>query len=97
MRGSGTSLSRGDRLESPRDAPRRRDGPARSDGIGPFESALHTTKIEDLAENLPIIVEIVDSEEKITAFLSELAGMIGSGLVTLEKVKVLKYGTIEKK
>ena len=59
--------------------------------------ALHTTKIEDLAENLPIIVEIVDSEEKITAFLSELAGMIGSGLVTLEKVKVLKYGTIEKK
>ena len=61
-------------------------------GFG-HSSRLHTTKIEDLAENLPIIVEIVDSEEKITAFLSELDGMIGSGLVTLEKVKVLQYGT----
>ena len=60
-------------------------------GFG-HSSRIHTTKIEDLAENLPIIVEIVDSEEKITAFLSELNGMIGSGLVTIEKVKVLQYG-----
>ena len=49
-----------------------------------------------LSEDLPIIIEIVDAEEKITAFLSELDGMIGSGLVTLEKVKVLRYGTSEK-
>ena len=65
-------------------------------GFG-HSSRMHSTKILRLSEDLPIIVEIVDSEEKITAFLSELDGMIGSGLVTLEKVKVLKYGTIEKK
>ena len=65
-------------------------------GFG-HSSRMHTTKILRLSEDLPIIVEIVDSEEKITAFLSELDGMIGSGLVTLEKVKVLQYGTIEKK
>jgi uncharacterized protein len=61
-------------------------------GFG-HSSRLHTTKIEDLAENLPIIVEIVDSEEKITAFLPELDGMIGSGLVTLEKARVIQYGS----
>ena len=57
-------------------------------GFG-HSSRIHTTKIEDLSENLPIVVEIVDSEEKITGFLSELDGMIGGGLVTIEKVKVL--------
>ena len=64
-------------------------------GFG-HSSRIHTTKILRLSEDLPIIIEIVDSEEKITAFLSELDGMIGSGLVTLEKVKVLRYGTSEK-
>jgi uncharacterized protein len=56
-------------------------------------SRIHTTKILRLSEDLPIIIEIVDAEEKITAFLSELDSMMGSGLVTLEKVKVLRYGT----
>jgi uncharacterized protein len=60
-------------------------------GFG-HSSRLRTTKIEDLAENLPIVVEIVDAEEKITAFLPELDGMIGSGLVTLEKARVIQYG-----
>ena len=64
-------------------------------GFG-HSSRIHTTKILRLSEDLPIIIEIVDSEEKITAFLSVLDGMIGSGLVTLEKVKVLRYGTSEK-
>ena len=64
-------------------------------GFG-HSSRIHTTKILRLSEDLPIIIEIVNLEEKITAFLSELDGMIGSGLVTLEKVKVLRYGTSEK-
>src|SRR5690348_16149455 len=55
-------------------------------------SRLHTAKILRLSEDLPIVIEIVDSEEKIEAYLPILDGMIGSGLVTLEKVKVLQYG-----
>ena len=46
----------------------------------------------DLSEDLPLIVEIVDTEEKIKAFLPMLDPMMGSGLVTLEKVQVLQYG-----
>jgi PII-like signaling protein len=55
-------------------------------------SRLHTAKILRLSEDLPVVVEIVDSEEKIQNFLPVIATMIGSGLVTLEKVKVLQYG-----
>ena len=60
-------------------------------GFG-HSSRLHTAKILRLSEDLPIVVEIVDSEEKIRGFLSELDKMMGSGLVTLEKVQVLQYG-----
>ncbi|MBW8271151.1 DUF190 domain-containing protein [Caldovatus aquaticus] len=56
-------------------------------------SRLHTAKILRLSEDLPIVVEIVDSEEKIRAFLPVLDAMMGSGLVTLEKVEVLQYGS----
>src|SRR5689334_3836141 len=59
-------------------------------------SHLHTAKILRLSEDLPVIVEIVDSEEKINGFLPELERMMGSGLVTMEKVQVLHYGTREK-
>lgn len=55
-------------------------------------SHLHTTKILRLAEDLPLVIEIVDAEDKITPFIAVIDGMIGSGLMTLEKVKVLKYG-----
>ena len=55
-------------------------------------SRIHTAKILRLSEDLPIVIEIVDAEEKITAFLAEIETMMGSGLVTLEKVKVLQYG-----
>ena len=55
-------------------------------------SRLHTTKILRLSEDLPIVIEIVDAQEKIDAFLPELEKLIGSGLITLEKVKVLRYG-----
>lgn len=60
-------------------------------GFG-HSSRLHTSKILRLSEDLPLVIEIVDSEEQINAFLPELDRMMGSGLVTLEKVKVLRYG-----
>ncbi|MEO8113038.1 MAG: DUF190 domain-containing protein [Phenylobacterium sp.] len=53
---------------------------------------IETAKILDLSDNLPVVVEIVDTEEKIEAFLPTLDAMMGSGLVTIEKVKVLHYG-----
>ena len=56
-------------------------------------SRLHTTKIMRLSEDLPLVIEIVDSEEKINSFLPTLDEMMTSGLTTLEKVQVLQYGT----
>lgn len=53
---------------------------------------LHRAHLFELSEDLPILVEIVDREDKIEAFLPELERMMGSGLVTLEKVKVIRYG-----
>jgi len=55
-------------------------------------SRLHTTKILRLSEDLPLVIEIVDSEEKINEFLPVLDEMMPSGLVTIEKVQVLQYG-----
>jgi PII-like signaling protein len=55
-------------------------------------SHLHTAKILRLSEDLPLIIEIVDTEEAIKGFLPTLDSMMGSGLVTLEKVQVLQYG-----
>ncbi|SEF15202.1 hypothetical protein SAMN05444161_9211 [Rhizobiales bacterium GAS191] len=60
-------------------------------GFG-HSSRLHTAKILRLSEDLPIVIEIVDGEDKIKSFLPELEKMMGSGLVTLEKVQVLQYG-----
>ncbi|HXA14705.1 MAG TPA: DUF190 domain-containing protein [Opitutaceae bacterium] len=54
-------------------------------------SRLHTSKILRLSADLPLIIEIVDTEEKINAFLPTLKGMMGGGLVTLEKVRVIHY------
>ncbi len=54
-------------------------------------SRLHTAKILRLSDDLPMIVEIVDEEGKIEAFLPHLDGMMGGGLVTLEKVRVIHY------
>jgi len=55
-------------------------------------SRLHTAKILRLSEDLPLVIEIVDSEEKIDDFLPVLDRMMSSGLITLEKVQVLQYG-----
>src|SRR5436853_6329906 len=54
-------------------------------------SILHTAKILRLSEDLPMVVEIVDSLEKIEAFLPLLDEMITDGLVTLERVRVIHY------
>lgn len=54
-------------------------------------SRIHTAKILRLSEDLPILIEIVDTAEKINAFLPELDQMIGDGLVTLEKVHIITY------
>jgi PII-like signaling protein len=55
-------------------------------------SRLHTAKILRLSEDLPLIVEIVDEEAKVMAFLEVLEPMMGSCLVTTEKVKIWRYG-----
>jgi uncharacterized protein len=54
-------------------------------------SHLHTAKILRLSMDLPMVIEIVDTENKIDAFLPVLNAMMGGGLVTLEKVKVVRY------
>ena len=54
-------------------------------------SRLDTSKILRLSEDLPLIIEIVDSEEQIQLFLPHLDLMVKEGLVTLEKVQVIKY------
>lgn len=54
-------------------------------------SRLHTAKILRLSMDLPLVIEIVDTEEKIRAFLPVLDSMLQSGLVTLEKVQVIQY------
>src|SRR4029453_14717561 len=51
----------------------------------------HTEKILCPSMDLPIVIEIVDSEEKVNAFLPVLDGMMGGGLVTLERAKVIRY------
>ena len=54
-------------------------------------SRLHTAKVLRLSEDLPLVIEIVDGEEKINAFLPVLDEMMQGGLVTMEKVKVIRY------
>jgi len=54
-------------------------------------SHLHTAKILRLSMDLPMVIEIVDSEERVNAFLPVLDKMMGGGLVTLERAKVIRY------
>src|SRR5690242_8796519 len=54
-------------------------------------SRIHTAKLLRLSEDLPVIVEIVDSEEKLSAFLPIIDEMVQEGLVTLENIKVIQY------
>lgn len=61
-------------------------------GFG-HSSRLHTAKILRLSEDLPMVIEIVDAEDKIRAFLDQIEPIMGAGLITLERVQVLRYGT----
>ena len=60
------------------------------EGFG-AHSRIHTAKILRLSEDLPIVVEIVDKEERIEQFIPELDRMVDEGLITLEKVRILAY------
>jgi uncharacterized protein len=55
------------------------------------KSRLHTAKVLRLSADLPIIIEIVDSREKIDELLPRIDEMVSDGLVTVEKVRVIKY------
>jgi PII-like signaling protein len=61
-------------------------------GFG-HSSRIHTTKFLRLSQDLPVVVEIVDSQEKIDSFLPVLDGMMSSGLITMERAEVLQYGS----
>lgn len=60
------------------------------EGFG-AHSRIHTTRILRLSEDLPIVVEIVDTEQKIQAFLPALDAMVHEGLATVEKATVIFY------
>ncbi|MDP9360811.1 MAG: DUF190 domain-containing protein [Acidobacteriota bacterium] len=61
-----------------------------SSGFG-ANSVIHTTHLLDLSSDLPVVVEVVDTEEHIERLLPILDEMIDDGLVTMEKVRVLRY------
>ncbi|MBV8507156.1 MAG: DUF190 domain-containing protein [Alphaproteobacteria bacterium] len=60
-------------------------------GFG-HSSRLHTAKVLRLSEDLPVVVEIIDSEQKIAAFLPLIDEMVKGGLVSLAEVRILRYG-----
>jgi PII-like signaling protein len=60
-------------------------------GFG-HSSMLHTTKILRLSQDLPLVIELVDKEDKIRDFVAAIEPMMGSALVTTEKVQVVRYG-----
>jgi hypothetical protein len=62
-------------------------------GVAGFgaRSVLHTTHILRLSEDLPVVLEVVDSEEHVARLVPILDQMVSEGLVTMEKVRVLKY------
>jgi len=52
---------------------------------------LHSTRILSLSEDLPLLIEAVDTEEKVRSILPQLDDLVGDGLITLEKVEVIAY------
>ena len=52
---------------------------------------LHTSRLLQLSQDLPVVVEIVDQEDRLRAVLAELDGMVSGGLITLEQVEVVAY------
>lgn len=66
-------------------------------GFGANSSVIHTFKIERLSEDLPVVIEIVDTREKLEDFLSQIDPEIQAGLATLERAEVRFYRSIEAK
>jgi PII-like signaling protein len=62
-----------------------------------LHARLHTAKILDLSAKLPLVIEMVDDEAKIRSFVAELGDLQALGLVTLEKVEVLHYGSADER
>jgi hypothetical protein len=60
------------------------------EGFG-ADSRLHTARLLRLSEDLPVVIEIVDSAEQIDRILPALDEMVGDGMVTLERVEVIAY------
>ena len=60
------------------------------EGFG-ASSRLHTTRLLQLSQDLPMVIEAVDSEERIAAILPQLDAMVAEGMVTLERVHVISY------
>ena len=60
------------------------------EGFG-AKAHLHTSRILRLSEDLPVLIEIVDQEDRLRAILPELDGMVGDGLITLERVEVYAH------
>ena len=67
-------------------------------GVGGYggSSVYHTDKLLRLSQDLPLIVEVVEYEERIDAILPRLDEMVGGGLITLEKVRVILYRPAKK-
>jgi hypothetical protein len=63
-------------------------------GIESFgsHSVVHAARVVDLAADLPVLIEVIDSEERIRGVVPILDGMISEGLVTIEAVEVIRYG-----
>ena len=68
-------------------------------GVSGFgaHSVYHTQKLLDLSADLPLIVEVIDSQEKIDAIMPRIDAMMGGGMITLEKATVIRYSHNEKK
>lgn len=68
-------------------------------GVSGFgaHSVYHTQKFLDLSADLPLIVEVVDTQEKLEAIMPRIDEMMGGGMITLEKATVIRYSHNEKK
>ncbi len=59
-------------------------------GFGPA-SVLHTSRLLELSSDLPLVIEVVDTAERLEGILPRIETMMGGGLITMEKVRVIRY------
>ena len=60
------------------------------EGFG-ARSVVHAARVFDLSTDLPVLIEIVDTEEKIRGFIPQLDGLVDDGFITLETVEIIRY------